>query len=115
MVSANLKDWKEVTKGIYRYVISANAAYEIHINYWNMETDILAADASLYIVGDWHSDDGKNTRERECLLESHRSKLIQSKYIMFDHLRKITLSCQPVRISCAATSYSASLHVGHCT
>lgn len=29
MVSANLKDWKEVTKGIYRYVISANAAYEI--------------------------------------------------------------------------------------
>lgn len=70
MVSANLKDWKEVTKGIYRYVISANAAYEIHINYWNMETDILTADASLYIVGDWRSDDGKNTRERECLLES---------------------------------------------
>ena len=33
MVSANLKDWKEATKGIYRYVISANAAYEIHINY----------------------------------------------------------------------------------
>ena len=35
-----------------------------------METDILTADASLYIVGDWHSNDGKNTRERECLLES---------------------------------------------
>lgn len=34
-----------------------------------METDILTADASLYIVGDWHSNDGKNTRERECLLE----------------------------------------------
>lgn len=70
MVSANLKDWKEVTKGIYRYVISANVAYEIHIKYWNMDTDILSANASLYIVGDWCSDDGKNTIERECLLES---------------------------------------------
>ena len=70
MVSTNLKDWKEVTKGIYRYVISANVAYEIHIKYWNMDTDILSANASLYIVGDWCSDDGKNTRERECLLES---------------------------------------------
>ena len=70
MVSANLKDWKEVTKGIYRYVISANAAYEIHINYWDMETDILGADASLYIVRDGHSNDGKSIRERECLLRS---------------------------------------------
>ena len=33
-------------------------------------TDILTADASLYIVGDWRSNDGKNTIERECLLES---------------------------------------------
>lgn len=55
MVSANLKDWKEVTKGIYRYVISANVAYEIHIKYWDMDTDILSANASLYIVGDWRS------------------------------------------------------------
>lgn len=70
MVSTSLKDWKEVTKGIYRYVISANAAYEIHINYWDMETDILTANASLYIAGDWRSNDGKNIRERECLLES---------------------------------------------
>lgn len=70
MVSTNLKDWKEVTKGIYRYVISANAAYEIHIKYLDMDTDILSANASLYIVGDWRSNDGKNTRERECLLES---------------------------------------------
>jgi len=70
MVLTNLKDWKEVTKGIYRYVISANAAYEIHINYWNMETDILTANASLYIVGDWLSNDGKNIIERECLLDS---------------------------------------------
>lgn len=70
MVSANLKDWKEVTKGIYRYVIAENVAYEIHINYWNMETDILTANASLYIVEAWHNKDGTNTLERECLLES---------------------------------------------
>ena len=70
MVSANLKDWKEVTKGIYRYVISANAAYEIHIKYWNMDTDILSANASLYITGRWHHKDGTNTVERECLLDS---------------------------------------------
>ena len=31
MVSIELKDWKEVTKGIYVNPISANAAYEIHI------------------------------------------------------------------------------------
>lgn len=66
----NLKNWLEITKGIYRYVISTNVAYEIHIKYWDMETDILTANASLYIVGDWRSRDGKNTRERECLLES---------------------------------------------
>ena len=71
MVSANLKDWKEVTKGIYRYVISANAAYEIHIKYWDMETDILSANASLYIVEKWHYKDGTSAVvARECLLNS---------------------------------------------
>ena len=43
MVSIDLKDWKEVTKGIYVNPISANAAYEIHIKYWDMKTDILSA------------------------------------------------------------------------
>lgn len=66
----NFKNWKEVTKGLYRYVVSSNVAYEIHIKYWDMDTDILSANANLYIVGDWRSRDGKNTRERECLLYS---------------------------------------------
>lgn len=66
----NLKNWKEVTKGLYRYVVSSNVAYEIHIKYWDMDTDILSANASLYIVGDRRSRDGKSTRERECLLYS---------------------------------------------
>lgn len=66
----DLRNWKEVTKGLYRCVVSANVVYEIHIKYWDMDTDILSANASLYIVGDWRSKDGKNIRERECLLES---------------------------------------------
>ena len=70
MVSANFKDWIEVTEGIYRYAISANTAYEIHINYWNMKTNILSADASLYIVRNWHNKDGTNAVGRECLLDS---------------------------------------------
>ena len=69
MVSIELKDWKEVTKGIYVNPISANAAYEIHIKYWDMKTDILSAIAELYIVRDWHEKDGRNIREREILLD----------------------------------------------
>ena len=60
----NLKNWKEVTKGLYRYVISTNVAYEIHIKYWDMDTDILSANASLYIVGDWRSRDGKKHKRK---------------------------------------------------
>ena len=48
MVAIDLKDWKEVTKGIYVNPISANAAYEIHIKYWDMKTNILSANAELY-------------------------------------------------------------------
>lgn len=28
----DLNNWKEVTRGLYRFVISTNACYEIHIN-----------------------------------------------------------------------------------
>ena len=64
-----LKNWVEITKGIYRYVISSNVAYEIHLFYWDLSTDILSANCSLFIIGDWKTNDGKNVRERECLLE----------------------------------------------
>lgn len=63
-----LENWKEVTKGLYRYVIAANCCYEIHILHWDFGTDILTAKASLYIVGDWRQDDGNSYFERECLL-----------------------------------------------
>ena len=48
-----LENWTEITKGLYRYVVAASCCYEIHIMYHAKETDILSANASLYIVGDW--------------------------------------------------------------
>jgi len=63
-----LKNWTEIGRGIYRYVIAAKAAYEIHILYHGSGTDILTAKASLYIVGDWTGKSGPSFFERECLL-----------------------------------------------
>ena len=63
-----LENWTEVTKGLYRYVIAANCCYEIQIMYHAKDTDILTANASLYIVGDWHSSNGSEYFERELLL-----------------------------------------------
>lgn len=65
---SDLNQWNEVTRGLYRYVISAGACYEIHILYHANRTDILSANASLHIVGDWNGSDGVFF-ERECLLE----------------------------------------------
>ena len=66
----NLEKWKEVTKGLYRYVVAANACYEIHILYHADETDIMTAKASLFIVGDWNSMCGNGSFfERECLMK----------------------------------------------
>ena len=65
-----LNNWTEVTKGIYRYVIGANVCYEIHLFNWWHETDILTADAKLYIVGDWYDKDGGILFSRELLLEN---------------------------------------------
>jgi hypothetical protein len=64
----NLENWKEVTKGLYRYVIGANVAYEIHVLFWDHATDIKTAKSSLFLVGEWRTKAGKNTTERECLL-----------------------------------------------
>ena len=64
-----LKDWIEILKGLYRYVVAANAAYEIHVSYYAFDTDILTAKASLFIVGDWRDNKtGDSFFERECLL-----------------------------------------------
>lgn len=50
-----LENWTEVSRGLYRYVVAAKVCYEIHILYWEDGTDILNADASLYLVGNWTS------------------------------------------------------------
>ena len=64
-----LENWTEVTKGLYRFVIAESSCYEIHIMYHSKETDILTANASLYIVGDWTSvDNDSKFFERELLL-----------------------------------------------
>lgn len=54
-----LESWTEVTRGLYRYVVAAKVCYEIHILYWEDETDILTAKASLYLVGNWTSIPGR--------------------------------------------------------
>lgn len=65
----DLKNWNEVTRGIYRYVIAAGACYEIHILHHSKDTDILTAKASLFLAGEWH-EQNKNSDyfERECLI-----------------------------------------------
>lgn len=64
-----LSEWKEVTRGLYRYVVSAGCCYEIHIIYHAKNTDILTANASLYIVGDWtRTEDNSKFFNRELLL-----------------------------------------------
>ena len=65
----NLENWTEVTKGLYRYVVAAGCCYEIHIMHYAKNTNILTANASLYIVGDWTSANNDSTFfERKLLL-----------------------------------------------
>lgn len=66
----NIENWKEITKGIYRYVISSNCCYEIHVLYHSAQTDIQTANAALFVVGDWRSKENGDYFERECLLKS---------------------------------------------
>ena len=63
----DLKNWNEVTKGLYRYAVGPNVAYEIHILHFVHGADILAALSSLYLVGDWVGA-GKTYLDRECLV-----------------------------------------------
>lgn len=71
-----LENWMEVTKGLYRYVV-ADSCYEIHIMYHAKDTNILTANASLYIVGDWTSSNNSKFFERELLLNGPLSSCLQ--------------------------------------
>ena len=64
-----LNNWKEVTRGLYRFVVGASVTYEIHILYHAEKTDILTAKASLYLVGEWKEAGARCfVLERELLL-----------------------------------------------
>ena len=75
-----LNNWKEVTRGLYRFVVGASVAYEIHILYHAEETDILTAKASLYLVGEW-----KEAGARCFVLER---KLLLGEQPVFECLRE---------------------------
>ena len=62
-----LKNWREISKGYYRYVIASNVAYEILVEYWYINTPIETAKASLLLVGEWHNKDNSISMEREWL------------------------------------------------
>lgn len=64
----NLENWKEVTRGIYRYIVAAKVCYELHILHWDDGTDILTAKASVYVVGNWTQSNGNSFFEREPIL-----------------------------------------------
>lgn len=72
----NLDCWKEVEKALYRFVIAAGAAYEIHVLRLDEGEPIEEAKANLYIVGDWveQGEGGRRVKHyfsRELLLEAH--------------------------------------------
>jgi hypothetical protein len=70
MMEVNMNDfsnWKEVTRGLYRYVVAPKVCYEIHLLYHEEGTNIMTARASLYIAGDWKSFE-KSFFERERIL-----------------------------------------------
>ena len=54
----DFKNWTEVTKGIYRYVLAASACYELHIAQHDLKKDISTATANIYMVGEWCSNAG---------------------------------------------------------
>lgn len=65
----DLKNWNEVTRGMYRYTYCAEEYYEIIITHHDEGYDILTANADLYLVG-VRTDKKNNLRffERELLL-----------------------------------------------
>ena len=71
----NLDNWNEVTRGLYRFVISAGCCYEIHILYHADTTPILTAKANAYIVGSWTSSNDSNEDyfSREQLFDSPKT------------------------------------------
>ena len=61
----DINNWKEVTRGLYRYVAFAKVCYEIHIMYYNLQDDISTSNAKLYLVGRWYDKDNNFFQRQE--------------------------------------------------
>lgn len=73
----DLRNWTEVTKGLYRYITEADECYEIHVLCWYYRTDILSAEANAYFVGNWRTNVG-GLFERELLATGSVSACIDA-------------------------------------
>lgn len=62
----DFKNWESIASCLYRFPTARDVSYEIHITNWNLLTDIMSAEASLYIVRDW-STYGHSHFERKCI------------------------------------------------
>lgn len=63
-----IENWHEVTHGMYITAIGAKCAYQIIIEYHELDKPIETAKASLCVCGFWNdSKTGKNTLDREWL------------------------------------------------
>lgn len=78
----NLNDWTEVTRGLYRYVIVAKVAYEIHIIYRDYkDPDILNARCKLYLVGEWYTTKNSGSQmffQRQFLAKGSMKECLES-------------------------------------
>ena len=49
----DIKNWSEVTKGLYSYFITPNSTCEIRVLHWYHGTDIMSSICDLYVVGEY--------------------------------------------------------------
>lgn len=74
-----IKNWSEFAKGMYRFEISENTFYEIHILHLGKDRDVLDAIANLYFAGEYSETDGYSYFGRDCLSSGYTvSECIES-------------------------------------
>lgn len=82
--------WFEKAKGLYRYVISAGACYEILIKIHYEDTDILTARADLYFSGDFYSANDEFFKRELLLQDKPVSECV--KFAVKDYIENIEVS-----------------------
>lgn len=77
----DLKNWTEVSMGIYRYPIATGCCYEIMVCYQEKGTDISEAGSLLYFTGDWwHKNSKKEFFQRELLKTGSLKECLEFAY-----------------------------------